>query len=197
MFEGLVTPPSREDGYLLYVSPLKGYKHQVEVVHALSILRKRTGRHLNLVLIGAGEHSYEQRIRHAVSELRLQESVELTGHLPHDEIPRRFPGALAFVFASSCENCPNTLLEAMASGLPTVCSNVAPMPEFAGDSALYFDPANPQSIADAIMPLMDNPALRVQLSQRAQSKVKDRTWDVSFERLMDVLEEACQSVPET
>ena len=52
-----------------------------------------------------------------------------------------------FIFASSCENLPITMLEAMASGIPICCSNRGPMPEVLGREGCYFDPEVPASIA--------------------------------------------------
>ena len=61
---------------------------------------------------------------------------------PHAVLKR----AHLFVFASSCENMPNTLVEAMASGLPIACSDRGPMPEILRDGGTYFDPENEVTI---------------------------------------------------
>ena len=53
---------------------------------------------------------------------------------------RLLADANLFVFASSCENMPNTLVEAMAIGLPIACSDRGPMPEVLRDGGVYFDP---------------------------------------------------------
>ncbi len=73
-----------------------------------------------------------------------------------------------FVFASSCENMPNTLVEAIAAGLPLACSRRGPMHEILGDTGLYFDPESHLSIAEAIRRLIDDPLLRDESASRAR-----------------------------
>ena len=83
--------------------------------------------------------------------------MKCLGFVPHDDLPSLLAGADLFVFASSCENMPNTLVEAMAIGLPIACSDRGPMPEVLRDGGVYFDPENPESIAAAIETLIRDP----------------------------------------
>ena len=66
-----------------------------------------------------------------------------------------------FVFASSCENMPNTLLEAMSTGLPIACSFRGPMIEVLKDGGLYFNPEEPSSIEFAISELIKTKRLEI------------------------------------
>jgi glycosyltransferase involved in cell wall biosynthesis len=84
--------------------------------------------------------------------------------------------AHVFVFASSCENMPNTLMEAMAVGLPIACSNRGPMPEVLEDGGIYFDPENPHSIAEAIERIVTNADLRIQIAVRANQLSRQYSW---------------------
>ena len=81
-----------------------------------------------------------------------------------------------FVFASSCENMPNTLIEAMAAGMPIVCSNRGPMPEVLKDGGIYFDPENFDSIAIAIEQLFENKLLRDKLAKKAELLSRRYSW---------------------
>jgi glycosyltransferase involved in cell wall biosynthesis len=71
---------------------------------------------------------------------------------------------------------PVTLLEAMAVGLPIACSNRGPMPEVLENGGVYFDPEDADSIADAIEQIIQNPALRSTISQRAKTLAEQYTW---------------------
>ena len=82
-----------------------------------------------------------------------------------------------FVFASSCENMPVTLLEAMAAGLPIACSDRGPMPEILGSVNPYFDPEKPETIADAIQRLIKDDSLRNQASITALEIACNFTWE--------------------
>ena len=82
--------------------------------------------------------------------------IRYLGSSPHDELPALYASADACVFASSCENLPNILLEGMASGLPIACSDRGPMPELLGDAAVYFNPELQSSIEEALERLLNS-----------------------------------------
>jgi glycosyltransferase involved in cell wall biosynthesis len=94
-----------------------------------------------------------------------------------NDLPALLAEADVFVFASSCENMPNTLVEAMASGLPIASSNRGPMPEVLQDAGVYFDPEDARSIADAIEPLLIDPTLRDSLAHRAFELARKYSWE--------------------
>ena len=144
--------------------------------------------------------SYARQALAVVADRHLEGAVRFVGQVPHSDVPSFFSGAVAFVFASSCENCPNTLCEAMVSGLPIACSNVLPMPEFAGDAVAYFDPTQPTSIADALEPLLHDSTLRARLARATQARVRGQTWSASFDRVVAAMMDAChvrRQVPRT
>ena len=97
--------------------------------------------------------------------------------VPYADLPHYYCHTDAFVFASSCENLPNILLEAMAAGLPIACSNRGPMPEVAGEAAVYFDPERPTDIAQAIEQLVIHPDLRTMKAQMAYKNASTYSWD--------------------
>jgi len=98
------------------------------------------------------------------------------GFVPYNALPEIYHNADAFIFASSCENMPNILLEAMASGLPIACSNRGPMPEVLGNAGVYFDPEYPDQIADALTMLLKDHGLRARLAQEAYDRTGEYSW---------------------
>ena len=160
----------------LYVSNVAPYKHQWHVVQAVAQLRQR-GFDLQLELVGGGEGRVQRRLE---SQVAVSDPGR-TFVTVHDYVPQHtLPGFLAqadlFVFASSCENMPNTLLEAMAARLPIACSNRGPMPEVLEDGGVYFDPENPDSIAAAIEDLVADPAKRARVAARAKELSREYSW---------------------
>lgn len=168
----ILQPPGR----LLYVSIIDVYKHQWQVVEALKLLGDR-GHSLSLELAGGDYPSARRRLDEAVRRTGQQDRVRLLGRVGHKKLPDVYRGADLFVYASSCENLPNILLEAMASGLPIACSDRGPMPEVAQDGAVYFDPENPVSIADDLERLIQDPALRLRCARRAFELASEYSWD--------------------
>ena len=102
--------------------------------------------------------------------------VRYVGNVPHNELHAWYESADLCVFASSCENMPNILLEGMASGLPMACSNRGPMPEVLGDAGIYFNPEDPTDIANAIRQWLDFPDLRAQKALAAYNLARQYSW---------------------
>jgi len=142
--------------YFLYVSTIDVYKAQIEVVVAFDQFRKATGSSRKLVLVGSTYGPYLKLLLEKIQLLDLTGEVVLLGKVPHERLPELYQNAKANIFASECENCPNILLEALSSGRPVICSNREPMPEFAGKSAIYFDPSRPEELAKVLTLLEQN-----------------------------------------
>jgi glycosyltransferase involved in cell wall biosynthesis len=160
----------------VYVSNAEMYKHQWVVIEAVSLLTKRSHK-LKLTLIGGGEGAAQKLLENAIATYDSAGTlVEKLDFLPHSSLPEILAQADLFVFASSCENMPVTLVEAMAVGLPIVCSNRGPMPEVLGDGGIYFDPTDAESIADAIENIIQLPELRSAIAGRAKSLSEQYTW---------------------
>ena len=160
----------------LYISNALPYKHQWHVVEAVSRLRKR-GHDLQLELVGGGDGRAQKRLQEKIAEVDPDcRFVTQREFVPQRVLPQFLAAADIFVFASSCENMPNTLVEAMTAGVPIACSNRGPMPEVLKDGGVYFDPENPDSIAEAIVDLIANPAKRLLLADRAKELSRQYSW---------------------
>lgn len=160
----------------LYVSPVWEFKHQWVVVRAIEALRKR-GHDISLTLVGGGDASAQRLLDQQVRKSDAQGIfIQQIGAARQSDLPGHLANADFFVFASSCENMPNTLLEAMAVGLPIACSDRGPMPEVLQDGGVYFDPEDDISIASAIDRLIMDEALRISVAKRAKSLSKQYSW---------------------
>lgn len=165
--------------YVLYVSILNVYKAQIEVVEAWNILRNTRPTPEKLVLIGPEFGPYAVRVRNRIAALGLNNEVLLLGNSPYEQLPAYYQHAKINIFASSCENCPNILLEALAAGRPVLCSDYEPMPEFGADAVQYFDPYNPGKLAERLVQLLDDEYARIEWSERAIRRSDDFQWSVA------------------
>jgi glycosyltransferase involved in cell wall biosynthesis len=102
--------------------------------------------------------------------------IQYLGHVPQDEIQNLYHANDAVIFASSCENFPNIILEAMASGLPVITSDRGPMPDIVGSEGFYFDPYSERSIANAIREVYNNYSFGIMLGSSAQSRAIGYLW---------------------
>ncbi len=161
----------------VYVSTVTRYKHQARVLDAVRALRAE-GLPVALELVGIAEDARSAR---AVRDgLRAWDPegrwARYRGHVPFAELAAVYARADGALYASSCENMPNILLESMAAGLPIACSDRGPMPEVIGDAAVYFDPEDAGDIARAARVLLRDPGLRQRLAARAHERARGFTW---------------------
>jgi glycosyltransferase involved in cell wall biosynthesis len=170
--------PGADEGPIkcIYVSNVDMYKHHWVVVKAIEQLRK-DGHNLHLTLVGSGSGK-AQRLTDQQIALSDPDNnfVSRMGFVRHGELPALMEGSDVFVFASSCENMPVTLVEAMAVGLPIACSNRGPMPEILSDGGVFCDPEDSSSMAAAIEKIITDPELRERIARRAHSLSQQYSW---------------------
>ncbi len=161
----------------LYVSTVTVYKHQWNVAEAVWVLRNQ-GYPIILDLIGPTTQKGRKLLQRTIERVDPKgEFIYNHGPVAHIHLSKRYRESELFVFASSCENMPIILLEAMASGLPIACSNRGPMAEILGEYGVYFDPENPREIADAIKCLIDDPKLRAVKAGGGYEHAQALTWN--------------------
>lgn len=179
----------RENPYrITYVSIVDQYKHQWNVVQALAKLQQKTGWPIVLDLVGPAYPPALARLKQSILRWDPRcEWVNYHGNLGYADLHSLYHQADLGLFASSCENMPNILLETMASGLPVVASNRGPMPEILGDAGLYFDPEDPQSIGEAVEALIVSPQLRSELAQKSYKQAQNYSWSKCADQTMQFL----------
>lgn len=174
--------PKKKDRSIrcLYVSNIAPYKNQWHVIRATKILRDK-GFNLELTLTCGGfDDGHEASMDLLKKELIISDPsntfVKIIGFVNQDKLPNLFKKADIFIFASSCENMPNTLIEAMSSGLPIACSNKGPMPEILKNAGAYFDPENPKMIARAMKKLITDEKFRLKVAEESLILSKMYSW---------------------
>lgn len=161
---------------IVYVSIIDHYKHQTAVARAVVQLAA-LGHELRLTLIGPAYPPALRRLQSVLKTIDPDGSVvRYLGPIAYGEIHAAYARADIGLFASSCENMPNILLEQMAAGLPIACSDRGPMPEILGDGGVFFDPENVESICGAILALMTSAELRMRTARAAQARARQYTW---------------------
>lgn len=160
----------------IYVSVAMPYKHQIEVADAFAMLRSK-GVPVEISFIGEAIGNYGQKfLSHLKSLDPNSEFLKFNGNIEYSSLHGHYCIADAFVFASSCENLPNILIEAMSAGLPIICSSYGPMPEVLGESGLYFDPYDPNSIFDSLEKVVGDHILREALSKLSFDLSNEYSW---------------------
>jgi glycosyltransferase involved in cell wall biosynthesis len=161
----------------LYVSTIWVYKHPWNVVEAIGNLRRK-GYPIRLDIVGNNEQKKAGK--------KLQQKLEDVDSGKHfifwhkqvnlAEVSKHYHSANAFVFASTCENMPNILIEAMTSGLPIACSSFGPMPEFLKDGGLYMDPTSVADIEMKLEKILLDKVLRERMVAVSYDESKKYNW---------------------
>jgi glycosyltransferase involved in cell wall biosynthesis len=140
-----------------------------------------------LVVVGDGPAS--DRFKSVARSLHLGHSVVFVGSVPHDDTPRRYRAAHVYCLPSVGEPAANTLLEAMASGLPVVATAAGGVPEIVDQEAggILVRPRDPEALSAAIRRLLLDPDLRQRMGRHNREKSL-RQYDVR--RLVDRIEAA-------
>lgn len=163
--------------YILYVSRFDVYKHQLEVAEAYCMLSAELRERYSLLFVGEVNPEQEEMLVRVAARYSVVDRVHIAGAVPYGELPAAYRNAAAIVFASSCENCPNILLEALGSGRPVLSSDVMPMPEFGAAAVEYFSPASSVSIRDAMMRVLCDDDRRRVLGELAARRSEDFDWN--------------------
>lgn len=176
-----------EGATLIYPSRLEPYKHQVEVVEAFANLRQRhPGIHLQLC--GPANPPYLARFKAAAGRVDPNnEQIRYLGEVPNETLPTLYAEADLMLFASSCENLPNILIEAMSCGIPICCSDRSPMPEIGRDACLYFDPSDAKSIARCVEQALADPAAMAARAERGLRYAQEYSWARTAQRTFEFL----------
>lgn len=175
----LISLYTKENPFIiLYVSIIDVYKHQWKVAKAIAMLKENDGFAVELHLVGSHYPPSLNQLNKQLSEIKnYQDYIILHGKVDFEKIEKFYKQADLFVFASTCENMPNIVIEAMSAGLPISSSFAAPMPEFLQDAADYFDSENPDSIYQSLKNLILKPKLRASLAEKAFIKSLDYSWN--------------------
>jgi glycosyltransferase involved in cell wall biosynthesis/predicted metal-dependent phosphoesterase TrpH len=161
---------------LLYAGRITREKGADLLADAFLLAREREPR-LHLVLAGGGPE--QEHVRG-----RLGEHASFLGWLEGDALARVYASADMFVFPSATDTFGQVILEAQASGVPTVAlARGGPLSLIENRvSGLLCEP-DPQTIAGALLELVASPLLREQLALGGLAAVRRRTWEQTLERL--------------
>lgn len=167
----------KKDGYILYVSILNEYKHQLEIVKGLGLFKKNEGYSPRLLLAGFIKEDYRKRLVQVIINSDLEKEVEILGAVEYQILPELYHDAKLVIFASTCENCPNILLEAMATNNAILCSSFQPMPEFLNESGFYFNPEKPESFYSELKKIWNDNELLELKAKESYSLSSNYSWE--------------------
>jgi len=162
--------PANDTPEILCLGRLVPAKGQRVLLEAARLLRQR-GRRFHVTFVGDGPD--RQSLEDLCNEWELNDTVEFTGAVGHDEVHAFYDRADVFVLPSFAEGLPVVLMEAMAKEIPCVSTRIAAMSELIEDGAngLLLPPSDVAGLADSLERLLDHPERRRALGGEARRKV--------------------------
>ena len=169
--------------YVLYPGNHRSYKNLQRLIsaYAASVLPQRD---IHLAMTGDVNQTLVEHARRAGVESRLH----FLGRVNDEDLPKLYKGALFVAFVSLYEGFGLPIVEAMASGVAVLTSNVSAMPEVAGNAALMVDPYSIKDIAGALDRLAGDTVLRDELVARGREHVTRFDWDLSAQELWGIID---------
>lgn len=145
-------------------------------INALAIVREQAP-DVRLVIAGSGPQKVA--LESLVAELELRDAVEFCGRLSREEIVALYRRCDAALNPTHVDNMPNSVLEALACGLPVISTDVGGVPFIVRDdqTALLVPPDDPEAMAAAILRVYRDDRLRARLGEAGQADVAQYSWD--------------------
>ena len=169
--------------YVLYPGNHRAYKN-LNLLIAAFAASSLSQQNIHLVMTGAPNQVLLAQAR----RLGIESYLHFLGRVEAADLPKIYKGALLVAFVSLYEGFGLPILEAMASGVPVLTSNVSSMPEVAGDAALIVDPYSVEAVAKGLDVLAFDAALRSDFVGKGRQQAARFDWDKSANELWSIVD---------
>lgn len=155
------------------ITPRKGVKYLIE---AFNILSKKYA-NLNLQIVGEGDE--KNNLEKLVKKLGIEKQVHFVGLVPHEKLPAYYQSAGAYVLPSLNEGMSNSMLEALAAGLPLLATDTGGTQELVEDgiNGFIIKMKNAEDIAEKLEILIKDENLRKKMGEESRKKAEGMRWE--------------------
>jgi glycosyltransferase involved in cell wall biosynthesis len=173
--------------YFLFIGALHPRKNIKGLLMAYEEYKSSSQTDEKLLIVG-GEMFKTGEIFDFFDRMKYRDEVVFTGRISVEELRKVLGSALALTFVPFFEGFGIPVVEAMAAGVPVICSHTTSLPEVGGDAVLYTDPYQPSQIAWAMQKISSNKTLRKSLIEKGFRQKDKFSWDQSAELLWECIE---------
>lgn len=170
--------------YILSVGTLQPRKNYLHLMEGFIRLPAHIGAGLQLLVAGGRGWLCDD----IVAEADRHRTIRLLGFVEDEDLPALYRGACLLALTSLYEGFGLPVLEAMACGVPVVCSKSSSLPEVAGDAALLVDPLISDELTQAMGRVLEDDNLRDEMVSRGLVQAASFTWERSAQQLLDLIE---------
>lgn len=189
---GNIKEEKSEEINLLYVGRLHEVKGLPSLLKAFSTINEKYPE-ARLNLIGKGPSKDE--LVELSKRLDISDQTEFTGEIEHSELPKHYQRGDIFILPSLSEGLSNVLMEAMASGLPIVATDVGGNPELVkdGKGGYLVEPENPSALAEAVISLIEEKDMRDKMGRFNRKYIQEYEQERVLERRAEIFEKISKS----
>ena len=176
--------------YILYVAALWDYKNHEKLIIAFEKLVNKKEKDLILVLIGSGlgtKKDYLDYIYNIPENIGVKDKIIFIDNIGLYELSLFYKMAELFVFPSLCESFGFPVIEAMACGIPVICSNSFALPEIAGNAAILINAEDETEILNAMDIVLSSNSLIEELKEKSVKRAELFSWKKSVSRTLKIL----------
>jgi glycosyltransferase involved in cell wall biosynthesis len=175
--------------YFLYVGGTDFRKNLLFLIRAFARFAERE-KESRLVLVG---ETFAMRSLPEVDEVLrevhlrgLAERVDTIGYVDDQRLRELYAGSVALVLPSLYEGFGLPVLEAMTYGTPVLAARTSSIPEVLGETGVYFDPRDEESLVAAFESACKNPQMLSALALRARERARTFTWEKTAETIFGI-----------
>ena len=186
----ILTPKyDRQELRILYTGRLVFVKGLITLIKSAQYICHE---YPNVLFTILGDGHLRPRLQKMVRQLNLENNFSFLGFIPRSQLIKHYQNDTIYTAPSYYDALPTAILEAMACGMPIVSTNIPAIREAIvdGESGFLVPPREPKFLADSILKLLADKALRRKMGQAARKRVeKQFTWDIVAEKALSVYNE--------
>ena len=184
---------NQQTPYILHISTEEPRKNFPRVIEAFAEI-KRMRPEVRLMKIGRPLYP-DQRARHRklIETLGIQDSIIFIDDVSDEDLPYFYNVGRLLLFPSLEEGFGFPVLEAMACGMPVICSGLASLPEIAGEAALFVNPYKTEEIVESVLRLLSDKRLSTELSIAGITQAKQFSWKKTASQTVGIYQKVMES----
>lgn len=174
--------------YVLFLGTIQPRKNIIRLVEAFQKLRKQNHIEEKLAIFGVRGWLWEPILK-KIKMAGLDGSIKYYDYAPSEDLPYIIAGAKLLTLPALYEGFGLPPLEAMASGVPVVVSDVSSLPEVVGDAGVLVDPNSVDSIAEGLLKVLMNNNLREEMVAKGLERAREFSWENTARKTLEVFKE--------
>jgi glycosyltransferase involved in cell wall biosynthesis len=173
------------ENFILFLGNTAPKKNTPHVVQAFAAYCDQVSEAIPLVILDYDPNLVREMLVNLGKEPYFNK-ILFPGYVAPSEMPLMYSVSTLFLYPSLRESFGLPILEAMGCGTPVISSNTSSMPEVAGDAALLIDPYKPEEISQALIQVLGDGQLRMDLKMKGIERASLFTWKASAESLLSI-----------